>query len=178
MGAALGTTGLREIVLDTETSGLSPKQGHRIIEIGCVELIDKVKTGVVYHQYINPEVSIHPRALKVHGITNEFLNAYPKFSEIAEEFLAFIGNDRLVIHNARFDLGFLNNELVLSGFPKVVDRRVRCTMQIAREKHGSPATLDAVCARYKVDTSVRSNTHGALVDADVLANVYTRLCSN
>lgn len=167
--------GMREIVLDTETSGLSPKQGHRIIEIGCVELIDKVKTGVVYHQYINPEVSIHPRALKVHGISNEFLNAYPKFSEIAEEFLAFIGNDRLVIHNARFDLSFINTQLELCGLPKIVDRRVRCTMQIAREMHGNPCNLNAVCSRYKVDSSIRSSKHGALVDADVLANVYVKM---
>lgn len=166
---------MREIVLDTETSGLSPKQGHRIIEIGCVELIDKVKTGIVYHQYINPEIDIHPRALKVHGITNEFLNAYPKFNEIADSLLEFIGDDRLVIHNARFDLGFLNVQLELCGLPRIVDRRVRCTMLIAREKHGSPATLDAMCARYKVDSSMRSVHHSALVDANVLADMYVRM---
>lgn len=166
---------MREIVLDIETTGLSPTKGHRIVEIGCVELVDRQITGNTYQQYINPERESDPRALKTHGLSMEFLSEYPTFTLVADSFLDFIADSKLVIHNARFDMSFINHELVLAGRDRVHVRRIVDTLSIAREKHGSPANLNAVCARYKVDTTVRSSTHGALIDANVLAIVYPML---
>lgn len=166
---------MRQIVLDTETTGLEPEQGHRIIEIGCVEMVNRKLTGRHYHQYIKPMREIDEGAIEVHGITNDFLEDKPLFDQIADDFLEFIGDDELVIHNAPFDVGFLNNELkrLNRGLAPIGDRcRVLDTLVYARRKHpGQKNSLDALCKRYCVDNSQR-DLHGALLDAEILADVY------
>jgi DNA polymerase-3 subunit epsilon len=166
---------MRQIVLDTETTGLDPSQGHRIIEIGCVEIENRRLTGRHYHCYLNPERDIDEGAIQVHGITTEFLADKPRFFQIAEEFLKFVSEAELVIHNAPFDLGFLNHELQLTGYAAATLQQ-RCsivdTLVMARKKHpGQRNSLDALCKRYEVDNSQRE-LHGALLDAEILADVY------
>ena len=166
---------LREIVLDTETTGLYTRNGDRIIEIGCVELINRRKTGAFYHQYLNPEKTISEEAFKIHGISNEFLADKPIFARIAKEFLEFIGTSPIVIHNATFDINFLNHELGLIALPELQTGRVVDTLIMARKKYpGSPASLDALCRRFQVSLDTREK-HGALIDADLLASVYIEL---
>lgn len=167
---------MRQVVLDTETTGLEHTQGHRIIEIGCVELVDRRLTGRHYHQYINPERDVDAGAMEVHGITDEFLVDKPVFSAIASDFLDFIKGSELVIHNAPFDVGFINTEFkLLQGMnPGVVEDycAVVDTLTMARKKHpGQRNNLDALCRRYMVDNSQR-DLHGALLDAEILADVY------
>ncbi len=166
---------MRQIVLDTETTGLEPRQGHRIIEIGCVELVNRRLTGRHYHQYINPERQVEDGAIEVHGITNEFLADKPVFSQIVDEFIDFVAGAELVIHNAPFDVGFIDHELKLLGGDrgKVADLcSVVDTLVMARQKHpGQRNSLDALCQRYAVDNSQR-DLHGALLDAEILADVY------
>ena len=166
---------MRQIVLDTETTGLEVSQDHRIIEIGCVELVNRKLTGRHYHQYINPQRNVDEGAMEVHGITDEFLADKPLFADICDEFLAFIGDADLVIHNASFDVGFINHELAkLSEQPQGVDNTCKIidTLAIAKRKHpGQKNNLDALCKRYAVDNSQRE-LHGALLDAEILADVY------
>ncbi|WP_250658330.1 DNA polymerase III subunit epsilon [Alkalimarinus coralli] len=166
---------MRQVVLDTETTGLEPSQGHRIIEIGCVEVIDRKLTGNHYHQYINPQREVESSAIEVHGITNEFLADKPIFKDIAAEFLAFINGAELVIHNAAFDIGFINHEfLMLQDSPGKVEQYcgVLDTLALARKKHpGQRNSLDALCKRYGIDNSMR-DLHGALLDSEILADVY------
>lgn len=166
---------MRQIVLDTETTGLEPTQGHRIIEIGCVELIDRKLTQNRYHQYINPQREIDAGAIEVHGITNEFLEDKPVFADIADDFLEYIRGAELVIHNAPFDVGFINHELKLleSGLGKVADFcSILDTLVMARRMHpGQKNNLDALCKRYAINNSARE-LHGALLDAEILAEVY------
>jgi len=166
---------VRQIVLDTETTGLEVSQGHRIIEIGCVELDNRRLTGNHYHQYVNPEREIDQGAIEVHGITNDFLADKPLFSRIAEEFMTFIAGAELIIHNAPFDLGFLNSELqrLQAGYDAIEQLcPVIDSLVIARGKHpGQRNNLDALCQRYMVDNSQR-DLHGALLDAEILADVY------
>ncbi|WP_323843945.1 DNA polymerase III subunit epsilon [Microbulbifer magnicolonia] len=167
---------MRQVVLDTETTGLDPKSGHRIIEIGCVELVNRKLTGRHYHQYINPEREVDDGAIEVHGITNEFLVDKPVFAQIADEFMAFCEGAELVIHNAPFDVGFIDWELKLLGSPRWQRVAAHCsvldTLALAREKHpGQKNNLDALCKRYFVDNSQR-DLHGALLDAEILADVY------
>jgi len=165
---------MKEIVLDTETTGISVKEGHRIVEIGCIELNDLVPTKNRFHCYLNPERKVSEKALEVHGYTNEFLSKQKKFSEVSEEFLDFIKDKRLIIHNAEFDLGHVNNELSLLGKKKITNEIID-TLVLARDKFpGSPASLDALCKRYRVDNSKRTN-HTALIDCDLLAKVYINL---
>lgn len=165
---------MRQIILDTETTGLDPNEGHRIIEIGAVELVDRRLSGRHYHQYINPERDIEDGALEVHGISREFLQDKPVFAEIAQEFLEFIEDAELVIHNAPFDVGFLDMELSLLGSAVRLetDCPVLDTLELARDLHpGQRNSLDALCKRYEVDNSTRQ-LHGALLDAEILADVY------
>lgn len=165
---------MRQIVLDTETTGLEVSQDHRIIEIGCVELIDRRLTGRHYHQYINPEREVDEGAIEVHGISNEFLADKPVFARIAEEFLEFVQGAELVIHNAPFDVGFINHEFAkLTGFqPIEASCSIVDSLVMARQKHpGQKNNLDALCKRYFVDNSQR-DLHGALLDAEILADVY------
>jgi DNA polymerase III subunit epsilon len=166
---------MRQVILDTETTGLRIEDGHRIIEIGCLEMINRKLTGKHFHQYVNPEREIESAAIAVHGITNESLHDKPVFSQIAKELMDFIADSELVIHNAPFDLGFLNNELILTrqGWKTVTDYcRVIDTLQLARQLHiGQRNSLDALCKRYHVDNS-RRELHGALLDAHLLAQVY------
>jgi DNA polymerase-3 subunit epsilon len=166
---------VRQIVLDTETTGLEVSQGHRIIEIGCVELIDRKLTGNHFHQYINPHREIDQGAIEVHGITSEFLADKPRFDAVAQDFVAFVSGADLVIHNARFDMGFLNAELQRldePGAPLESVCTVTDTLMMARSRHpGQRNTLDALCQRYDVDNSQR-DLHGALLDAEILADVY------
>jgi len=166
---------MREIVLDTETTGISPQAGHRIVEIGALELVNQVPTGERYHVYINPERDMEAGAVEIHGLTAEFLADMPVFSEIVDKFLEFIGDSRLVIHNAEFDMGFINAELGrLKRKPLAMSRSLD-TLSMARKKFpGSPASLDALCKRYEIDNSHRE-LHGALVDADLLASVYVEM---
>lgn len=166
----------REIVLDTETTGLDPEQGDRIIEIGCVEIIDGLPTGRTYHQYINPaNREVDPEAAAVHGLTREKLKDCPIFAEIIGDFTAFIGTSPLVIHNAAFDIGFINAELKMHGFPIVPKTQVIDTLTLAQRRFpGSPASLDALCKRFQIDNSAR-DLHGALLDAQLLADVYLEL---
>jgi DNA polymerase-3 subunit epsilon len=168
-------SGKRQIVLDTETTGLSTADGNRIIEIGCVELVNRRLTGQTFHQYINPERESEAGALEVHGITTEFLSDKPKFEEIVDDFLEFIDGAELIIHNAAFDIGFLDYEL---GLIKSEKRRIESvctvldTLKLAKEKHpGQKNNLDALCRRYDVDNSNRE-LHGALLDSEILADVY------
>jgi len=167
---------MRQIVLDTETTGLEPSKGHRIIEIGCVELENRKLTGRHYHQYIQPERDIEAQAMEVHGITNEFLIGKPKFIQVMDEFMAFVDGAELIIHNAPFDVGFINHELsnhggkkyqVITEYCSIID-----TLVMARQKHpGQKNNLDALCKRYGVDNSQR-DLHGALLDSEILADVY------
>lgn len=168
----------RQIVLDTETTGLEPSEGHRIIEIGCVEMVDRLLTGNTYHVYINPMREVEPGAIEVHGITNEFLSDKPQFAQIYEEFYAFIKGAELIIHNAPFDCGFIDHEFrLLNGkhksvwdFCSIVD-----TLKLAREMHpGQRNNLDALCKRYDI-TSFQRDYHGALLDSEILAQVYLRM---
>jgi len=166
---------MRQIVLDTETTGLETSQDHRIIEIGCVEVINRKLTGRHYHQYINPQRKVDEGAMEVHGITDEFLADKPLFADVVEDFLAFIGDADLVIHNAPFDVGFINHELAkLPHQDSTVDTdcRIIDTLSLAKQKHpGQKNNLDALCKRYAVDNSQRE-LHGALLDAEILADVY------
>ncbi|KAA8984575.1 DNA polymerase III subunit epsilon [Halovibrio salipaludis] len=166
---------MRQIVLDTETTGLEPEQGHRIIEIGCVEVADRELTGRHYHVYINPEREVEDSAIEVHGITNEFLADKPTFREIADEFLEFIRGAELIIHNAPFDVGFMDHEFGMldGGYPRTTDVcGIRDSLVMARSKHpGQKNNLDVLCRRYGIDNSNRE-LHGALLDAEILALVY------
>ena len=163
-----------EVVLDTETTGISIKEGHRIVEIGCIELNDLIPTGNKFHCYLNPERKVSEKALKIHGYTDEFLSDKKKFNEISEEFLKFIENKRLIIHNAEFDLGHLNNEFKLLG-KNNIKNEVIDTLAVAREKFpGSPSSLDALCKRFRIDNSIRVQ-HTALIDCGLLAKVYINL---
>ena len=166
---------MREVVLDTETTGLDPRSGHRIVEIGCVELINHMATGKHFHKYLNPERDIPEQASVIHGLTEEFLSLQPVFVDIAEEFEAFIGDSTLVIHNAKFDLGFINAEREKISQPPIAPDRAIDTVSLARRKFpGAQANLDALCRRFKIDNSDRS-LHGALKDARLLAEVYLEL---
>lgn len=166
---------VREIVLDTETTGLDPSAGHRVIEIGCVELLNHVRTGRTFHTYVNPERDMPTEAERVHGITAAFLADKPRFGEIAADFSAFIGGDTLVIHNAAFDVKFLNAELGRLDGALIENRRVVDTLDIARRRFpGAAASLDSLCRRFGVDLSGRT-LHGALLDAELLACVYLEL---
>ena len=166
---------MKEVILDTETTGLSVREGHRIVEIGCIELDDLIPTKNKFHCYLNPEKKVSEKALEVHGYTDEFLSTQKKFSEVVDEFLSFIENKRLVIHNAEFDLSHLNNELKLLGKKKLNNENVIDTLALARDKFpGSPISLDALCKRYRVDNSRRTQ-HTALIDCDLLAKVYINL---
>ena len=166
---------MREVVLDTETTGLDPRSGHRIVEIGCVELINHMATGKHFHKYLNPERDIPEQASVIHGLTEEFLSSQPVFADIAEEFEAFIGDSTLVIHNAEFDLGFINAEREKISQPPIAPDRAIDTVSLARRKFpGAQANLDALCRRFKIDNSDRS-LHGALKDARLLAEVYLEL---
>lgn len=166
---------IREVVLDTETTGMDPSDGHRIIEIGCVELLNHLPTGRTFHQYINPEREVDAGAIAVHGIKNEFLKDKPVFAEIVGSFLEFCDGAKLVIHNAEFDIKFLNAELKLLGFPPFKLAEAIDTLLVARKKFpGSPANLDALCRRFNIDLSAR-DLHGALLDAQLLADVYLEL---
>ena len=165
---------MREIVLDTETTGISIKDGHRIVEIGCIELENLIPTKNKFHCYLNPERKVSEKALEVHGYTDEFLAIQKKFSDIGEQFLEFIKDKRLIIHNAEFDLGHLNNELAILG-KKKLENEIIDTLILARDKFpGSPVSLDALCKRYRVDNSKRTQ-HTALIDCDLLAKVYINL---
>jgi DNA polymerase-3 subunit epsilon len=165
---------MKEIVLDTETTGISIKDGHRIVEIGCIELENLILTKNKFHCYLNPERKVSEKALEVHGYTDEFLATQKKFSDIGEQFLDFIKDKRLIIHNAEFDLGHLNNELAILG-KKKLDNEIVDTLILARDKFpGSPVSLDALCKRYRVDNSRRTQ-HTALIDCDLLAKVYINL---
>ena len=165
---------MKEIVLDTETTGISVKDGHRIVEIGCIELENLIPTKNKFHCYLNPERKVSEQAFKVHGYNDEFLSKQKKFNEIVDEFLEFIKDKRLIIHNAEFDLAHLNNELKLLGSEKV-DNEVVDTLVLARDKFpGSQISLDALCKRFKIDNS-RRVTHTALIDCDLLARVYINL---
>ena len=165
---------MKEIVLDTETTGISVKEGHRIVEIGCIELENLIPTKNKFHYYLNPERKVSEKALKVHGYTDDFLSSQKKFSDIGDEFLKFIKDKRLIIHNAEFDLAHLNNELKLFGKEKVHNEIVD-TLLLARDKYpGSSVSLDALCKRYRIDNSKRTQ-HTALIDCDLLAKVYINL---
>lgn len=166
---------MREIVLDTETTGLSPAQGDRLVEIGCVELVNRFVTGRHYHTYINPHRDMPPGAFAVHGLSAEFLADKPSFSAVTADFLAFIGDDPLVIHNADFDMGFINAELERAGLTALPSDRAVNTLILARRKHpGVSNRLDDLCQRYGIDNSRRTK-HGALLDAELLAEVYIEL---
>ena len=166
---------MREICLDTETTGLDPRTGHKVIEIACVELVNKVKTGNVFHTYVNPRRDVPYEAFKIHGIATEFLQDKPIFNHVAYKFLEFIRGATLVIHNAEFDLKFLNFELGICGLEPIVKTGVVDSLLVARAKFpGSPNSLDALCKRFGVDLSKRTK-HGALLDAELLADVYIEL---
>ena len=166
---------MREIVLDTETTGLDPLRGDRIVEIGCVELVNHVASGKIFQSYINPERDMPEGAFRVHGLSTQFLADKPLFAAVADDFLSFVAEDRLVIHNAAFDLGFLNAELETLGRPALSPARAIDTVAMARRKYpGAPANLDALCRRFDIDNSERTK-HGALLDAELLAEVYLEL---
>ena len=165
---------MKEVVLDTETTGLSVKEGHRIVEIGCLELDNLIPTKRKFHCYLNPERKVSEKALKVHGYTDDFLSKQKKFKEVFEEFLNFINGKRLIIHNAEFDMAHLNHELELLG-KKKLDNEIIDTLTLARDKFpGSPISLDALCKRYRIDNSKRVQ-HTALIDCDLLVKVYINL---
>ena len=166
---------MKEIVLDTETTGLSVKDGHRIVEIGCIELDDLIPTKKIFHFYLNPERKVSEEALKVHGYSDEFLSDKKKFAEIADDFLEFIKDKKIIIHNAEFDIAHINNELLLAGKEKITKINVIDTLDIARNKFpGSPISLDALCKRFRIDNSIREK-HTALVDCELLSKVYINL---
>lgn len=169
------TEDIREIVLDTETTGFEPSEGHRLVEIGCVELVNHLPTGRTFHEYLNPERDVPPDAARIHGLTTEFLQDKPLFTEKVGDFMDFIGDAKLVIHNAEFDMKFINAELKGAGFPSLSMKRVVDTLMMARTKYpGQPANLDALCRRFKIDNSSRT-FHGALLDSELLAEVYLEL---
>ena len=164
-----------EVVLDTETTGLSVKDGHRIVEIGCIELDNQIPTAKKFHCYLNPERKVSEKALEIHGYTDEFLSDKKKFSDIVDDFLKFIENKKLIIHNADFDLGHLNNELNLLGKKRINKDQVVDTLELARDKFpGSSISLDALCKRFRIDNSKRSY-HTALIDCELLSKVYINL---
>ncbi len=166
---------MREIVFDTETTGLDPVQGHRLVEIGCVELLNRFPTGRTFHKYVNPQRDMPIEAFNVHGLSIEFLRQHGLFHDIAEEFLDFVGDAPLVAHNGYFDLAFINSELDLAKRPVFARDRIIDTLMLARRKHpGVSNKLDDLCARYKIDNSKRTK-HGALLDAELLAEVYIEL---
>ena len=166
---------MKEVILDTETTGLSVKDGHRVVEIGCMELENLIPTKKIFHSYLNPERKVSEKALKIHGYTDEFLSDKQKFKEIADEFLDFIKEKKIIIHNAEFDLAHLNNELSLIGKSQIVKDNIVDTLEIAREKFpGSGVSLDALCKRYHIDNSRRTK-HTALIDCELLAKVYINL---
>ena len=166
---------MREIILDTETTGLDPTGGDRVVEIGAVEVLNAIPTGNVYHVYINPERDMPEEAFRVHGLSIEFLSDKPVFEQVAAEFAAFVGTDKVVAHNASFDVAFLNAELGRCGLPPIPQHQVVDTLTIARRKHaGGSNSLDALCSRYGIDSSRRTK-HGALLDAELLAEVYLEL---
>jgi len=166
---------MREIVLDTETTGLDPSEGHRLIEIGCIELFNRIPTGQTFHRYVNPERDVPAEALSVHGISADFLKDKPRFADIADELLGFLGDAPLIIHNAGFDLGFLNAELGRAARQPIGSERLVDTLLLARRKHpAGPNRLDDLCLRYGVDNSHRTK-HGALLDAELLAEIYVEL---
>ncbi|MBK9080630.1 MAG: DNA polymerase III subunit epsilon [Rhizobiales bacterium] len=166
---------MREIVFDTETTGFDPATGDRLVEIGCVELINQIPTGATYHVYINPEREMSEGAFAVHGLSTEFLSDKPRFADVADAFLEFVGDARLIAHNAEFDIRFIDFELTRLGRPAIGMGRAIDTLALARRKHpGAANSLDALCARYGVDNSRRVK-HGALTDAEILAEVYAEL---
>jgi DNA polymerase-3 subunit epsilon len=167
---------LREIVFDTETTGLDPNDGHRVVEIGCVEIVNLIPTGQTFHVYINPDRDMPEEAFRVHGLSADFLATHPRFAEIADRLLEFVGEDaRLVAHNAGFDFAFLNAELKRSGRPLLTQERIVDTLALARRRHpGASNRLDDLCLRYRIDNSRRTK-HGALLDAELLAEVYAEL---
>jgi len=166
---------MREIVLDTETTGLNPEQGHRVVELGCVELLNRIPTGATFHAYLNPERDMPAEAFAVHGLSAEFLKDKPRFAEVADDFLAFLGDAPLVAHNAGFDYGFICYELKRAARAELPRDRIVDTLMLARRRHAAgPYSLDALCARYGIDNSRRTK-HGALLDAEILAEVYLEL---
>lgn len=166
---------MREIIFDTETTGLDPKTGDRMVEIGCIEMIGRVETGRTFHAYFNPERDMPPEAERVHGLSAAFLATKPRFAAVVDELLTFLGDDPLVAHNASFDFGFLNNEMERIGRAPISMERMVDTVAIARKRHpGSKLSLDALCTRYGIDRSHRVK-HGALLDAELLAQVYVEL---
>ena len=166
---------MREIVLDTETTGLDPNQGHRLVEIGCIELLNRIPTGATFHAYLNPEREVPAEAFAIHGLSSDFLKGHKRFVEIVDDFLAFIGDAPLVIHNAGFDHGFLCAELKRVERALIARERLVDTLLLARRKHpAGPNRLDDLCARYGIDNSRRTK-HGALLDAEILAEVYLEL---
>tara|TARA_Y100000590_G_scaffold376783_1_gene442591 strand:- start:168 stop:836 length:669 start_codon:yes stop_codon:yes gene_type:complete len=166
---------MKEIVLDTETTGLSVKEGHRIVEIGCIELNDLIPTKNIFHYYLNPERKVSEKAFETHGYSDEFLSDKKKFAEIADEFLEFIKDKKIIIHNAEFDIGHLNNELLLAGKNKITDLNIIDTLEIARTKFpGSGISLDALCKRFRIDNS-RRKKHTAIIDCELLSKVYINL---
>ena len=166
---------MKEVILDTETTGLSVREGHRIVEIGCIEINDLVPTKNQFHCYLNPERKVSAKAFEVHGYSDEFLSTQKKFSEVVDDFLNFIENKKLVIHNAEFDISHLNNELKLLGKKRIDTENVIDTLALARDKFpGSPISLDALCKRYRIDNSKRTQ-HTALIDCDLLVKVYINL---
>jgi DNA polymerase-3 subunit epsilon len=166
---------MREVILDTETTGVDPASGHRVVEIGCIELIDGVRSGQFFQAYLNPERDMPEEAFRIHGISGEFLKDKPLFSEVVDAFLEFIADSPLVIHNAAFDMRFMNAELERVGFPPLSFDRAIDTVTMARKKFpGSPANLDALCKRFNIDLSSRTK-HGALLDSELLAEVYIEL---
>ena len=166
---------MKEIVLDTETTGLSVKDGHRIVEIGCIELNELIPTKNIFHFYLNPERKVSEEAFKVHGYSDDFLSDKQKFSEIADDFLKFIEDKKIIIHNAEFDIAHLNNELSIAGKEKITKTNIVDTLDIARNKFpGSGISLDALCKRFRIDNS-RRNKHTALIDCELLAKVYINL---
>ena len=167
---------LREIVFDTETTGLDPHQGDRLVEIGAIELINHLPTGKTYHQYINPQREVPEEAFKIHGLSTDFLKNYPKFSDIVKDFLSFVGDDGIMVaHNAKFDMNFINYELKHNGFNTLENNEVIDTLEIAKSKFpGARHNLDALCKRFNIDNSKRTK-HGALLDAELLAEVYLEL---
>lgn len=166
---------LREIVMDTETTGLDAKAGDRLIEIGCIEIVNRIPSGREFHRFIDPERDVHPDAAAIHGLATAFLKGKPLFKEVAVPFLDFIGDANLIIHNASFDIGFINAELARLQMAGITSERVIDTLTLARRRHpAGPNSLDALCKRYGIDTSVRSK-HGALVNSHLLAKVYVEL---
>ena len=166
---------MREIVLDTETTGLDPNDGHRVVEVGCLELVNHIPTGQTWHEYFNPERPMPASAFNIHGLSDDFLSEKPLFAERAEDFLTFIEDAEIVIHNAAFDTAFLDAELERAEFPPLTGARIIDTLSLARRKHpGGPNSLDALCKRYGIDNAART-LHGALLDCELLAGVYLEL---